>query len=406
MKPDPKQGEIPQAQEMPSAPAASAEAEKLRSLRLQSLGTLATGIAHDVNNALLPLIFSAEMLRTTPDEATREKLLGQILHNAQRVQAIMKQILLFVGRMEPGKFNVDSAKLVRDIVDLLRHSFPKNITISTKIPEGTWSFLGDETQISQVLMNLFINARDAMTESGGTLTVGLENVTADESVVARHPEARPGNYVVVTVSDTGKGIPAEILDKIFDPFFTTKQLGHGTGLGLSIVLGIVKAHGGFVGVYSEVGRGTKFSLFIPATLEVRPQVAMPEHEAPRANGELILVVDDEEGIRQLTKASLERAGYQVVTAEDGKQAMEAFFRHRGKICAVVTDMMMPVMDGSQLIRSLKKNDPSLPVLAMSGLIEDKAEEAKSSGASCLLQKPFSSDTLLKTLALFVRRTKG
>jgi CheY-like chemotaxis protein len=281
---------------------------------------------------------------------------------------------------------------------IIRETFPRNIQLGINAPQELWPVLGDATQIHQAFMNLCVNARDAMPD-GGKLTLTAENLTLDEAFVAMMPSAKPGLYVCITVTDTGTGIPPELVDRIFDPFFTTKEIGKGTGLGLATVLGIVRGHGGFVLVNSRVGKGTTFELYLPASAEAKA-AARPEHETlpPRAGGELILVVDDEASVRGVVQRTLEKHGYQVATAAEGAEALRLFASRRAEIRAVLTDMMMPGMDGLSLVRTLRQQEPHLPILGMTGV----GEKADIKGLATLdllklLTKPFNSAVLLSVL---------
>ncbi len=377
------------------------ESARLRSERLQSMGTLASGIAHDVNNALLPILFGAEMIENDPEGNDTKNLASLIRKNAERVQAIMRQILLFVGGFKPGRDHVDFARVIRDSEEILRHSLPKGIKINVQIPHDLWGVIGEEIQISQVLMNLCLNARDAM-PAQGSLSVNVSNVIVDDIQSAQNSEASSGPHVLLQIEDTGSGIPPEIIDKIFDPFFTTKGIGKGTGLGLSTVLGIVRAHGGFLSVMTQKQKGTKFKVWFPAIKNPEFRENADPFPVPRGNGETILIVDDEPSVRQMTEQTLKNWGYNVVTAADGTDAVAIMAERKTPIDLVLCDMMMPLMDGASTMRALRTIAPEIPMLAMSGLIEDMALDAREAGAMVLLQKPFSGKALLKTVSLFVR----
>lgn len=382
------------------------EGQKLRSERLQSIGTLASGIAHDVNNALLPIVFCAEMLKRDPADLKRENFLDQILKNCERVRAIMKQILLFVGGGEVGAKTVNMVRMLKDTDQILQHTLPKTIDIKIQNRGDLWSVIGDETQLSQVFMNLCINARDAMGEKG-MLTITAENVVVDETQAKQYRQAKPGPHVKLMIADTGCGIPTHVLDKIFDPFFTTKELGKGTGLGLSTVLGIVESHRGFLAVHSQVNQGTRFEIWLPAAdIVENREIRAETTEAPRGNGETVLVVDDEADIRKIATEVLLSNGYEVLQAADGTEAVALFAQFKDKIGAVLCDMMMPVMDGTTTIRALKKIGPHVPMIAMSGLIEERATSAKTAGASAMLQKPFTASTLLTTVAQLIAESRS
>jgi CheY-like chemotaxis protein len=235
---------------------------------------------------------------------------------------------------------------------------------------------------------------------GGRLTIEAENIHLDASYARMHLEAKPGPFVLITVTDTGVGIPASILDKIFEPFFTTKEHGQGTGLGLSTALGIVKGHGGFINVYSEIGKGTQFKIYLPAIKTEGTEQREEKHpELPMGHGELILVVDDEVPIQEVTKETLESYGYKVLTASDGAEAIALYAENKEKIQVVLLDIMMPYMDGPATIRALQKLNPQVKIIAASGLkINGKAAEMAGGGVKTFLSKPYTAEKLLKTLA--------
>jgi CheY-like chemotaxis protein len=311
---------------------------------------------------------------------------------------VIKQLLTF-ARGKPGeRVPLPVRHLLTEMDKLMRETFPRNIQPRVKAPQDLWKSLGDATQIHQALLNLCVNARDAMPE-GGQLTLAAKNATLDEASAALAPEAKPGPYVCVSVADTGTGIPSEILERIFDPFFTTKELGKGTGLGLATVLGIARGHGGFVRVDSQVGQGTTFTLYLPATPEAAA-LAAPAGEAPppRGHGELILVVDDEEAVRSLVKRILEGHGYQALVAREGRAALALYDQHRDRIRAVITDLMMPGMDGPKLVRALREWNVHLPILGMSGLAEQEGVPGLAEmKLPMLLIKPFAAGQLLAAL---------
>src|SRR5581483_6375192 len=277
------------------------------------------------------------------------------------------------------------------------------IEIRIALPDDLWVVTGDATQLYQVLMNLCVNARDAM-PGGGALTLSAENLVLDDSYARMHLEANPGRFVLIRITDTGVGIPAENLNKVFEPFFTTKEYGKGTGLGLSTVVGIVKSHQGFVDVYSEINRGTEFKVYLPAvTSEMMPQAEAEQAELPAGHGELVLLVDDEAAIREITRGTLEAYGYNVMTAADGTEAVAIYAANKDSIQVVLTDMMMPYMDGPATIRALRKMDPRVRIIASSGLAGDgKLAEAANTGVKMFLSKPYTAEKLLKALAEVLR----
>ena len=375
------------------------ETQLLRAQRMESIGTLAGGIAHDLNNVLAPILMAIQMLQLKiTDHASRQWL--DLMHkNAERGADMVKQVLSFARGVEGEHVRLQPKHLVKDVVKILKDTLPKSIEIKFDVPSDLWIVSADATQIHQVLMNLCVNARDAMPD-GGEITIRAENTTLDDSYARMHLEAKPGRFVVITVSDTGAGMPPEVVGRIFEPFFTTKELGKGTGLGLSTALTIVRSHGGFVNVYSELNKGTQFSVFLPAVSagETEPtEVVRPDF--PSGHGELILVVDDEEAIREITKGTLETFNYRVLTAADGTEAVALYAQHRDDVAAVITDMMMPFMDGPATIRALQKLNPQIKVIAASGLAaNDKAAEANPLGVNLFLSKPYTAEKLLRALA--------
>ncbi len=375
------------------------EAQFLRAQRMEGLGMLASGIAHDLNNILTPILMASPLMRQGKlDEREIQKIMDMIHTNAQRGVDIVKQLLTF-GRGSLGeRITVQPRHLVKDMVKMSKETFPKNILVNAKIADDLWNVMGDPTQIHQLLLNLCLNARDAM-PNGGMLTISAENTVLDDYFVTQNLDAKAGSHVLFTVADNGTGIAPEILHKIFDPFFTTKEVGKGTGLGLSTVLGIVKGHEGFIKVYSEPGRGSTFNVYLPATpAAVAPEAAPAASALPRGQGELILVVDDEKPLLEMTQKVLERQGYQVLTAGDGTEALALFAPLREKIQVVLTDISMPIMDGVALARVLKKMEPGLNVIAASGRGSGgKASDLKALGVETFLTKPYAIDKLVKTL---------
>ncbi|MEQ2005240.1 MAG: response regulator [Limisphaerales bacterium] len=373
------------------------EAQFLRSQRMESIGTLAGGVAHDLNNILAPIMMSAPLLRQGLKPRETEILINNIETSAQRGADIVKQLLAFARGMEGERVVVSLRHMTDEMAKIVRETFPKNITVQSKASRDLWPIIGDPTHIHQVLLNLCINARDAM-PNGGSINILAENMQVDDHYASFDAEAKQGPYVVLRVADTGTGIPAEILDKIFDPFFTTKEHGKGTGLGLSTVLGIAKSHGGFLNVTSEAGKGTTFSCFFPATPNAKVEARAEKKALPRGNGETILVVDDEVGILTAAQKLLETHGYKVITSTDGVEALAVYAQHRDAIRAVLTDVMMPVMDGAAMMRVLKKLEPGIKVIATSGIDQDaKFEELKSLGMKAFIAKPYTAEKMLTTL---------
>jgi len=378
------------------------EAQFLRSQRMESVGRLSSGIAHDMNNILTPIFISSFMLRRKLPPEDFEKMLSNIETNAQRGADLIKQLLTVNCDIGGQRHVVQTSDLASDMMKIMSGTFPKNISLSAKTSEEVWPVIGDPTQLHQVLLNLCVNARDAM-PTGGVLSLSTENIRLNENFAAMNVDAMPGPYVVIRVSDTGEGIPSDVIDKIFDPFFTTKETGKGTGLGLSTVMGIVKSHQGFVNLRSRVSVGSTFEIYLPAAPDaVAASSAAPAMQAPRGQGELILVVDDEEIIREVVQKTLLAHGYRVITAGDGTEAIAQFSQNRGEVKAVLTDIMMPFMDGVTLSRTRKKMDPPIQIIATSGLGSAKGRQDKAAALASLqintfLNKPYSANEILTAI---------
>lgn len=374
------------------------EAQFLRAQRLESIGTLAGGIAHDLNNVLTPIMLSIPLLKRGVQSERDLRRVDMLEENIKRGAEMVRQVLTFARGAEGQRERVDVRQIVQDVMKLMQDTLGKNINMILDVPDKVWVVEGDSTQIHQVLVNLCVNARDAM-PVGGELIISVDNLHLDEQYASMDPEAQPGPYVRLMVADTGMGIPKEIRDRIFDPFFTTKETGSGTGLGLSTVRGIVKGHRGLINVYSEEGQGTVFKIYFPALASESGQIGPPKpEELPRGNGELILVVDDEVAVRTITEQTLEAFGYQVLLAEDGAEALSIFVQHRERIAAVLTDMMMPVMDGIATIQALHRIDPSVKIVAASGLAANgMVAKAAGAGVKNFLAKPYTAEALLTML---------
>lgn len=378
------------------------EAQFLRTQRLESIGALAGGIAHDLNNALTPVLMAAKLLRGEIATEDGRKLIDTMHSSARRGVEMVNQILSFARGVGGEHTVLQVAHLIHEMIKLARDTFPRSIQIQSHVPRDLSPVKGNATQLHQVLLNLCVNARDAMPD-GGRLSIEAANVSLDEAA-ARARQQSPGPYVLITISDSGHGMPAEVLNKIFEPFFTTKPLGKGTGLGLSTVMGIVKTHDGFVVVSSEVDKGSTFRIFIPALhgAEAPPGHAPPE--PPQGRGELILLVDDEISILEVTKAALEAFNYRVLLARDGTEAVTLYLRHKSEIHAVVTDMMMPRMNGPAAIHALKTIDPFVKIIGVSGLgPESPLALAGKSHVEAFLKKPFTTEELLNALHALLTR---
>ena len=379
------------------------ESQFLRAQRMESIGTLAGGIAHDLNNVLSPILMAIDMLQLRVADENSRKWFEVLRTNAERGASMVRQVLSFARGVEGERVALQPKHLIKEIVKILRETLPKSIEINFQIPNDLWVISADATQMHQVLMNLCVNARDAMAE-GGSISIKAENAYVDENYARMHLEAKPGRFVLITVADTGPGMTAEVQSRIFEPFFTTKEMTKGTGLGLSTALTIVKSHGGFINVYSELHKGSQFAVYLPA-LEMPGSVdaAAAQTDLPLGHGELILVVDDEESIREITRGTLETFGYTVLTASDGTEALALYADKKNEIAAVLTDMVMPFMDGPATIRALQRMNPKVRIIAASGLGTGlHAGEGTLEGVSVFLNKPYTAEKLLKTLAEVLR----
>jgi len=381
------------------------EEQILRGQRLESIGTLAGGIAHDLNNVLAPILMSVQMLRETVKTKEGQAILDTLQSSSQRGADLIKQVLSFARGVDGKRGPVNVRNLARDLEKVVHDAFPKNIQVHIEAPMNLWTIEGDPTHIHQVLMNLCVNARDAMPD-GGRLTVRIKNMVIDEAYARMNPDGKPGQHVVVAVEDTGMGIPASIRNKIFDPFFTTKEVGKGTGLGLATVLTIVKSHHGFINVYSEPGKGAQFKIYFPASPNqvATEEIANEQNQLPRGNGELVLIVDDEDAIRSITEQTLGCFGYRTLTASNGAEAVALYAKQPGEIAVVLTDMMMPVMDGPAAIVALRAINPSVKVIGSSGLgSNDGPAKLISSAVHDFIAKPYTAERLLKTLDKVIRQ---
>ena len=381
----------------------SAEVKKLRwqflrAQRLHAIGTLAAGIAHDLNNILSPILMSVGLIRRISDDPGAQRMINIIEASAERGAGIVKQVFTFARAVDGEHVLLQPKHLVGDLAKMMTQTFPRNIDIQTEFPADLWTISGDPTQLHQVLLNLCMNAREAM-PSGGTLTIGAENVDVDQHFAKMHPEARLGPHVVLRVSDTGIGMSPAAMAKIFEPFVTTKNVGEGSGLGLSATREIVRSHGGFITVQTELGAGSTFKVFTPAVKEAA--IVEQKGEAPglmRGAGQLVLVVDDEMLIREALVSTLTSNGYRAYTAEDGSDALALYFQRAKEIDVVLTDLSMGQMDGVTLIRSLRRVDPQVRVIVSSAQLQKETMAILTGlGVKAFLDKPYTGDKLLRTL---------
>lgn len=385
----------------------SLEQQFLRSQRLESIGTLAGGIAHDLNNVLSPIILAIELLKLNFADAESLELLRTIEASARRGADMVSQVLSFARGLEGRRVEVQLRHLLRDVEKIIRDTFPKRIECVTRIPADLWTVEADPTQLHQVLLNLALNARDAMSGEG-KLIMTAENIVLDAHYASMNVEAQVGPHVMIQVEDTGCGIPGDMADKVFDPFFTTKPVGQGTGLGLSTSLAIVKGHSGFIRLYSVQGVGTRFRVYLPSSQRKSGAAELTrEADLPRGQGEWVLVVDDEASIRQITRQTLEAFGYSVLLASDGAEAIAVYARRQEDIAVVITDMMMPIMDGASTIQALMHMNPKVRIIAASGISANGGvARAAGHGVRHFLPKPYTAETMLKMLARVLAESRA
>jgi two-component system, cell cycle sensor histidine kinase and response regulator CckA len=375
-----------------------AEEQFLRAQRLESIGMLASGIAHDLNNVLAPIILAAPVLRehvTNPDDL---RIITSLEKSAERGVNLVRQILAFAQGVGSGRQLVEVRHLLRETISVIGETFPKNIRLDDDVPNDLWPIMADPTQIHQVILNLCVNARDAM-PAGGTLSLRAENCLLDERAAKKIEGASAGAWLVLHFEDTGTGIANETLSRIWEPFFTTKEAGRGTGLGLSTVRGIVEGHNGFVSLSTTPGKGTTFRVYLPAAeVPANGSSIVPVRgRAVRGNGELILVVDDEPQIRDITAAILSRHGYRVLLAADGTEALAVFATQGSEVSVIVTDLRMPNLDGIALASVALHLNPRVKILAMSGLSSGGNDIEMKRFTGALLFKPFKAEALLQAV---------
>jgi PAS domain S-box-containing protein len=372
------------------------ESQFLRSQRMESIGRLVGGIAHDLGNLLVPIQLGVKVLQQRyGDDEKAERTLSMIQKSAERGSDMVEQVLAFARGVEGERVSIQPDAIIEEVEKITDETFPDEIDVRVEIEEGVRPIVGDATQIQQVIMNLCVNARDAMPD-GGTLTLRAHNVELTEDDARLNIDAEPGHYVCLEVEDTGTGIPEDVVDKVFEPFFSTKPEGEGTGLGLSTAYSIVKSHDGFIDIESETDVGTLFRIYLPLAAEEEGEEAGGGVEAGdlrEGHGELILVVDNEEFIVDTVRETLEGAGYRALTAGGAEEALEHFDDPDTDVDAVITDLRMPHVGGIELIRRLRSRHPTLPIVAASGLADGRSDEAVQAGADTFLAKPFTAEKL-------------
>jgi len=368
----------------------------LQSQKLESIGLMASGIAHDFNNILAAIIPNAELIKYSLDKSDENYKRAEIIEkSAQRASDIASRLLTFTRHKEQ-KFEslLNLNQIVIDSLELLEHSIPDNIKIHSQLDPHLFQIRGDDTQIQQIIMNLIINACDAM-PNGGTILVKTENFKIEN--IYQIGSLDPGNYVKLTIKDSGVGIPMEILPKIFDPFFTTKEIGKGTGLGLSMVYGIVKSLKGHIDVSSKLNQGTQFEIYIPA--DVKPQKTFEDKKDAEItpNNLHLLIVDDEDYVLNILGDILEFLGYKVTKVGSGREAVAFFKKYHSEIDYVIVDLKMPKMDGRVTSAVLRKIDPNVKRIYTSGFDDSPISEEDMKGVKGFLKKPYSINQVSKSL---------
>ena len=378
------------------------ESQFLRSQRMESIGRLVGGIAHDLGNLLVPITLGVKVLKRRVDDGDEKvaQTLSMIRKSAERGSDMVEQVLAFARGVEGERVALQLETIVNEVKGMTEETFPATIEVRTHTDDDLRPVVGDATQIQQVLMNLCVNARDAMPE-GGTLSIEARNVDFSEREARRNIDAEPGPYVCIEVQDTGTGMPDDVADKIFEPFFSTKEEGEGTGLGLSTAYSIVRSHDGFLDVESEEGEGTTFWMYLPVAEDAdtteAPSTSNGQDRAERppsgGSGERVLVVDDEEFVLESAEQALTSTGYEVHTALDAAAALRMVDKEEGAPDLVITDLRMPGMSGLELIRTLREQHPNLPIVAASGVADGRTDEALDAGAQTFLAKPFTAEKL-------------
>jgi PAS domain S-box-containing protein len=383
------------------------ETQLLQAQRMETLGALASGMAHDLNNALAPILMGVQILKRKPQDGESQQMLSVLEGSCRRGADIVRHVLLFARGREGEQQRLNAAALLREMAQVVRQTFPAAIRVSVMAPQDLWAVRGNPTQLHQVLMNLCVNARDAMS-AGGELSLAADNATLSPEDAARIHGATPGDYVVWMISDTGSGIPPEVLPRVFEPFFTTKPVGQGTGLGLPTVSRIVKAHRGFIDIKSEPGQGTTFEIYLPRDTAEAPAAAAAETipgavPPARGNGERVLVVDDEQAALQMIRATLVEQGYRVDVASSGPDALDLLRGAGEPVRLVLLDAELQSAPGEPLLAGVRGGHPGVPVIVMSGDIggEFVASALRQPGVSAL-ERPFGSGQLLTAVAAAIR----
>jgi signal transduction histidine kinase len=373
------------------------ETQLRQAQKMEAVGQLASGVAHDFNNLLTAILGNVGLLAADmPSNDPKNELLQAVEKAGTRAAELIQHLLGFSRQtmlhLEPINLNAS----IQEMVDILRRTIDPRIMLDCRAVPDLGPVEADAGQMNQVLMNLCLNARDAMPE-GGRLLLETENIVLDDEYARMHLEARPGEFVRLRVSDTGKGISPEVLPRIFEPFFTTKQPGEGTGLGLAMVFGIINQHQGWIDCYSEANQGTRFDIYLPRSRKAGTAASAAPADGPASGSETVLLVDDEVMIRNLARTILQRYGYQVLVAEDGRQAVQIYGREKGRIDLVILDLTMPHMSGRETLQELRSLNPRVRVVFSSGYSVEHLKQLAGDGVAGFASKPYRPEDLARTV---------
>ncbi len=382
------------------------EAQLLQAQKMEAIGTLAGGISHDFNNLLQAILGYSQILLMGRNSSDPDAMkLREIEKAAQRATDLTKQLLAFGRKVEIKPRPVDVNQVIKQVEKLLKRTIPKMIDIELRLTEPILTVNADPVQLEQVLLNIGVNARDAMPD-GGRLIVATANVTPDNMFRKVNLQEGTTDYVLLTITDSGQGMSEEVMEHLFEPFFTTKQVGQGTGLGLAMAYGIIKNHGGHISCQSSPGAGTTFQIYLPAiTAAAQPETDIPEEPIQRGEGETVLVVDDEIFLRELARDMLSANGYHILTAASGEEALQLYHQERAKIAIILMDLIMPGMGGKNCLLELLKIDPDVKVLISSGFtLDEPGSDPVLIQAKGFIQKPYNLRNMLRRMREVIARS--